>query len=125
MKKRWNERTKLEKSLAISRTLVSLILLYASSMKLLNVWPKGLNVAIPLCDIYLILETIYNWKIDKDKAAFYFLMAIIATTISCAVFISYHARVIGFYKTTAFQFLSRIVQVMGSALFRIFTTLSL
>lgn len=88
MKKRWNERTKLEKSLTISKILVSLIILYASAMKLLHVWPKGLNVAIPLFGVYYILETIYNWKTDKDKAAISFLMTIIISAISCAVFFS-------------------------------------
>ncbi len=86
MKKRWNERTKLEKILVISRTVVSLLIIYASAMKLLNVWPKGLNFAIPLFGVYYILETIYNWKTDKDTAAYYFLMAIIIIAVSCAVF---------------------------------------
>ena len=88
MKKRWNERTKLEKSLTISKILVSLIILYASTMKLFHVWPKGLNVAIPLFVVYYILETIYNWKTDKDKAAISLLMTIIIGAISCAVFFS-------------------------------------
>ena len=86
MKKRWNERTKLEKSRTISKILVSLIILYASTMKLFHVWPKGLNVAIPLFGVYYILETIYNWKTDKDKAAISLLMTIIIGAISCAVF---------------------------------------
>ena len=85
MKKRRNERTKLEKSLVISRTVVSLIIIYASTMKLLNIWPKGLTIAIPLFGVYYILETIYNWKTDKDKAALYFFMAIIFIAVSCAV----------------------------------------
>ena len=88
MKKRWNERTKLEKSLTISKILVSLTILYASTMKLFHVWPKGLNVAIPLFAVYYILETIYNWKTDKDKAAISLLMTIIIGAISCAVFFS-------------------------------------
>ena len=88
MKKRWNERTKLEKSRTISKILVSLIILYASTMKLFHVWPKGLNVAIPLFVVYYILETIYNWKTDKDKAAISLLMTIIIGAISCAVFFS-------------------------------------
>ena len=88
MKKRWNERTKLEKSLTIFKILVSLIILYASTMKLFHVWPKGLNVAIPLFGVYYILETIYNWKTDKDKAAISLLMTIIIGAISCAVFFS-------------------------------------
>ena len=88
MKKRWNERTKLEKSLTIFKILVSLIILYASTMKLFHVWPKGLNVAIPLFVVYYILETIYNWKTDKDKAAISLLMTIIIGAISCAVFFS-------------------------------------
>ena len=88
MKKRWNERTKLEKSLTISKILVSLIILYASAMKLLNIWPKGLNVAIPLFGVYYILETIYNWNRDKDMAAISILMTIIIGAISCAVFFS-------------------------------------
>ena len=88
MKKRWNERTKLEKSLTIFKILVSLIILYASAMKLFHVWPKGLNVAIPLFALYYILETIYNWKTDKDMAAISLLMTIIISAISCAVFFS-------------------------------------
>lgn len=88
MKKRWNERTKLEKSLTISKILVSLIILYASAMKLLNIWPKGLNVAIPLFGVYYILETIYSWNRDKDMAAISLLMTIIIGAISCAVFFS-------------------------------------
>ena len=88
MKKRWNERTKLEKSLTIFKILVSLIILYASTMKLFHVWPNGLNVAIPLFGVYYILETIYNWKTDKDMAAISLLMTIIIGAISCAVFFS-------------------------------------
>ena len=88
MKKRWNERTKLEKSLTIFKILVSLIILYASTMKLFHVWPKGLNAAIPLFGVYYILETIYNWKTDKDMAAISLLMTIIISAISCAVFFS-------------------------------------
>ena len=88
MKKRWNERTKLEKSLTISKILVSLIILYASAMKLLNIWPKGLNVAIPFFGVYYILETIYSWNRDKDMAAISLLMTIIIGAISCAVFFS-------------------------------------
>ena len=88
MKKRWNERTKLEKSLTIFKILVSLIILYASTMKLFHVWPKGLNVAIPLFALYYILETIYNWKTDKDMAAISLLMTIIIGAISCAIFFS-------------------------------------
>ena len=88
MKKRWNERTKLEKSLTIFKILVSLTILYASTMKLFHVWPKGLNVAIPLFALYYILETIYNWKTDKDMAAISLLMTIIISAISCAVFFS-------------------------------------
>ena len=88
MKKRWNERTKLEKSLTIFKILVTLIILYASTMKLFHVWPKGLNVAIPLFGVYYILETIYNWKTDKDMAAISLLMTIIIGAISCALFFS-------------------------------------
>jgi hypothetical protein len=86
MKKRWNERTKLEKIIGISRIIVSLVIIYASIMKFINIWPKGLNIAIPLFALYYLLETIYNWKIDKDMAALSLIMTIIITVVSCAVF---------------------------------------
>ena len=86
MKKTWKERTKLEKGLLISRTAVSLIIICASIMKLLNVWPNALNLAIPLFAVYYLLETIYNWKNNKDVAAFSLFMTIIVIAVSCAVF---------------------------------------
>ena len=86
MKKTWKERTKLEKGLLISRTAVSLIIICASIMKLLNVWPNALNLAIPLFAVYYLLETIYNWKNNKDVAAFSLFMAIIVIAVSCVVF---------------------------------------
>ena len=86
MKKTWKERTKLEKGLLISRTVVSLIIICASIMKLLNVWPNALNLAIPLFAVYYLLETIYNWKNNKDVAAFSLFMTIIVIAVSCVVF---------------------------------------
>ena len=86
MKKTWKERTKLEKGLLISRTVVSLIIICASIMKLLNVWPNALNLAIPLFAVYYLLETIYNGKNNKDVAAFSLFMTIIVIAVSCAVF---------------------------------------
>ena len=86
MKKTWKERTNLEKCLLISRTVVSLIIICASIMKLLNVWPNALNLAIPLFAVYYLLETIYNWKNNKDVAAFSLFMTIIVIAVSCVVF---------------------------------------
>lgn len=86
MKKRWNERTKFEKILVISRTVVSLIIISASIMKFLNIWSNGLNLVIPLFAVYYLLETIYNWKTDKDMAALSLLMTIIIIAVSWAVF---------------------------------------
>ena len=86
MKKIWNERTKIEKALVISRTAVSLVILCASVMKFLNIWPNALKLAIPLFAIYYLLETIYNWKANKDVAALSLFMAIIVIAVSCAVF---------------------------------------
>lgn len=86
MKKTWKAQTKFEKILVISRLVVSLVILCASIMKFLNVWPKALNLAIPMFAVYYLLETIYNWKTNKDIAAFSLFMAIIIIAVSCAVF---------------------------------------
>lgn len=107
MKKKWNERTKLEKILVIFKIVVSLIIIYASAMKLLNVWPKGLNFAIPLFGVYYILETIYNWKTDKDMAALSFFMAIIIIAVSCAVFFYSIQELLDFIKHAKLSVLAR------------------
>jgi len=86
MKKNWNERSKLEKILGISRQLVSLAVICVSIMKFQNFWPKALYLAIPLFAVQYLLETIYYWKRNKDMAAFSLFMAIIIVAVSCAVF---------------------------------------
>ena len=88
MKRVWKERTKIEKILAVLKLLVSLIIVYASTMKFFGIWPKALNVAIPLFAVYYLVETIYNWKRDTDMAAISLLMTVIISIISCAVFFS-------------------------------------
>jgi len=85
-KKKWHERTRMEKVLSLSRLAVSLIILCTAIMKYLNYWPNGLNLAIPLFTVYYLLEAIYYWKKDRDVAAFSFIIAIIIGGISCAVF---------------------------------------
>lgn len=86
MKKPWKEQTRSEKILGISRTLVSLTILFASIMKFLNLWSKALHLAIPLFAVYYLLETVFNWKTNKDLAAFSLFMSIIIIAVSCAVF---------------------------------------
>lgn len=86
MKKTWKERTKSEKILSISNLAVSLVILCASVMKLLNFWPKALNLAIPLFAVHYLIETVYYWKTDKDAAAFSLFAAVIVIAVSCAVF---------------------------------------
>lgn len=85
MKKIWNEQTKFEKILSISRLVVYAILLCASIMKFLHLRFKALNIAIPLFAVYYLLETIYNWKTDKDMAAISLLMTIISSAVGCAL----------------------------------------
>ena len=86
MRKAWKEQTKSEKILRIARLAVSLVILCSAILKFLNIWPRGLYLAIPLFGVYYILETICSWKTDKDMAAFYLFMAVIVLGISCAVF---------------------------------------
>lgn len=86
MKKNWKNQTKAEKILAIFKSLVSVVIMSASIMKFLNFWPGALNLAIPLFAVYYLLETICNWKTNKDMAAFSLFMAIIVIAVSCAVF---------------------------------------
>ena len=87
MKKTWKDRTKFEKILCITRLAVYLVLLCASILKFLNFWPSALYLAIPLFALYYLLETIYNWKTDKDIAALSMFMAIIFIAVSCALFL--------------------------------------
>ena len=86
MKKTWHERTRSEKFLIISRLAVSVMIFCAAIMQFLNIWSDALNLAIPLFAVLYLLETICNWKIDKDMAAFYLFMTIIITAVSCIVF---------------------------------------
>ena len=86
VKKRWAERTRTEKILAIARLTVSLVILCASILKYLNYWSNGLSLAIPLFAVYFLLETVCNWKTDKDLAATSLFMTIFIAAISCAVF---------------------------------------
>ena len=85
MKKIWNEQTKFEKILTIFRVVVYALLICASIMKFLNLRFKALNLAIPLFAAYYLLETIYNWKTDKDMAAISLLMTIIIFAVGCAL----------------------------------------
>ena len=86
MKKIWNEQTKFEKILSIFRVAVYALLICASIMKFLNLRFKALNLAIlPLFAAYYLLETIYNWKTDKDMAAISLLMTIIIIAVGCAL----------------------------------------
>lgn len=85
-KKRWNERTRTDKVMTVSRLIISLVILCASILKFLNLWSNGLNLAIPLFAVYYLLETVHNWKTDKDLAAFSLFMTIFITAVSCAVF---------------------------------------
>ena len=85
MKKIWNEQTKFEKILSIFRVVVYALLICASIMKFLNLRFKDLNLAIPLFAAYYLLETIYNWKTDKDMAAISLLMTIIIVAVGCAL----------------------------------------
>lgn len=77
---------KLKKMHVIFKTVVSLIIIYTAIIKLLHIWPKGLNFAIPMFGVYYLFETIYNWKRDTDVAALSLLMTIIISAVSCAVF---------------------------------------
>lgn len=86
MKRAWKEHTKFEKILIIVKEIISLIIVCALIMRFLNLWSKALNLAIPLFVVYYLLETIYNWKTDKDKAAISLFMTILITAVSCAVF---------------------------------------
>jgi len=86
VRKPWKERTGIEKALCLLKIMVSLVILGASCMKFLNIWPAALNLAIPLFAIYYLLETVYYWKNDKDMAALSFFMTVIIAAVSCAVF---------------------------------------
>ena len=86
MKRSWNQQTVPERILSILKIIVSITILSASILKLFHVWPKGLNLAIPLFAVYYILETICSWKTNRDWAATSLFLAIIIAGISCAVF---------------------------------------
>ena len=87
MKKSRKEQTRIEKILVIAKMVVSLVIVIASMMKLLDLWDMALNLAIPLFAVYYLLEMICNWKINKDMAAFCLFVAIIIIAVSCAVFL--------------------------------------
>lgn len=87
MKKNWNKRTKSEKILIISRLVVSFVIFCAVILDFLNLGSNALNLAIPLFAVSYLLETICNWKTDKDMAAFSLFMTIIITAVSCIVFL--------------------------------------
>lgn len=85
-KKKWTDRSKFEKIMTIARLVVSLVILLAAIMKYLNFWPDALNLAIPSFAVYYLLETIYNWKTDRDLAAFSLFMTVIIAAVSFIVF---------------------------------------
>lgn len=87
MKRKWKEQSVTEKILTVARPTVSLVILCAGILKYLNLWPKALNLAIPLFGVYYLMETVGNWKTDKDVAAYSLFMAIFIAGVSCAVFL--------------------------------------
>ena len=86
MKRKWKEQSVTEKILTVARPTVSLVILCAGILKYLNLWPKALNLAIPLFAVYYLLETVDSWNRDRDIAAIYLFSALILTALSCVVF---------------------------------------
>lgn len=68
MKKRWNEKTSIEKVLVIMRIVISIIVMVAAIIQLLGVWDKAINIAVPLLGILMIVQSIQEWKTSRGVA---------------------------------------------------------
>lgn len=64
---KWNDSSPTEKIFQLSRLLISAIVLTAGILKLLNVWPDGLYLAVPLLGVLQILQAVLSWKQDRNQ----------------------------------------------------------
>ena len=83
---KWNDSSPTEKIFQLSRLLISAIVLTAGILKLLNVWPDGLYLAVPLLGVLQILQAVLSWKQDRNQAAISLFVAFFIGIVCICVF---------------------------------------
>ena len=70
MKRKWRDLYQADKFMLIVRVVVSIFVVLFAALQLLGVWDKAINVAAPLMGIFLLLQSVQEWKKQRGVAIF-------------------------------------------------------
>jgi len=81
MKSKWNKLSTFDKSLLILRIVVSVAVLLCAVLKLVGIWDKALNVAVPLLSIVILIQSIQEYRQQKKTSAIVGYVCFVAMTV--------------------------------------------
>lgn len=70
MKRKWRELSQSDKFMLVVRVAMSILVVLFAALQLLGVWDKAINVAAPLMGIFLLLQSVQEWKKQRGVAIF-------------------------------------------------------
>lgn len=85
MKTAWDPKTKQGKLLFALRTAASAGAFVCALLRLFRVWDRGVDVAIPLLGIALLIQAVQDWKQNRFEAILVFCAALFIFVSSTVV----------------------------------------
>lgn len=70
MKRKWNELSPSDKFMITVRIVTSILVVALATLQLLGIWDKAINLAAPLMGVFLLIQSVQEWKKQRGVAIF-------------------------------------------------------
>lgn len=70
MKRKWNELSPSDKFMITVRIVTSILVVALAALQLLGIWDKAINLAAPLMGVFLLIQSVQEWKKQRGVAIF-------------------------------------------------------
>lgn len=70
MKRKWNELSPSDKFMITVRIVTSILVVALAALQLLCIWDKAINLAAPLMGVFLLIQSVQEWKKQRGVAIF-------------------------------------------------------
>lgn len=68
MKRKWRELPLADKFMLIIRLVTSVLVVVLAALQLLGVWDEAINIAVPLMGVFLLIQSVQEWKQHRGIA---------------------------------------------------------
>ncbi|WP_238904769.1 DUF3953 domain-containing protein [Clostridium sp. YIM B02506] len=84
----WSQKQTHEKVITVMGIVCSISIIILAVMQILDIWENAINVFEPLLGVLMVIQTIQNWKKNKEVAIFSLCVAIFIFGISIFIFLT-------------------------------------